>query len=475
MSRTLILACAFALAGQSLPAQQSTVLSGRTDWTDQAPRVRVAIDGPRFVNPGMPMRVRFEVSDNAFVTVVRVDENGRMSILFPYARNQRAAARGGMVHHVRNPRLGDASFVATDRMGGYVFALASYAPLDFTSFENRDYDRAGGWSAFTQVNRTDASRPDVFIDRFAATVLWDRDTPYDYDVDYYTSAGGVAGAQTSYAMCGSLFSRYGYNGTTLYGMSPGWGWSDWDMVGYPYGSMCRNMYNNLRCFSYLSVYSYSACRPTSVVIVQNPTQPVPVDTAGIITPNEGVVRGGMAAPTPAPVLPGDADPPPVERPVRSPPQPKFAEGNDWDKIMSIPARATRRMKEEDDVRRERASAEGASPVRTARERPEVTGKRENPRTTDASTRSNSPPREPTRVREAPEPRRERPSADKVQRDYGAKATGTSAPRPTTSSPGRTIETKPTTETKPPATTGTASKPPSTTTTEKPTKPPQDER
>jgi hypothetical protein len=247
------------------------------------------------------------------------------------------------------------------------------------------------------------------------------------------------------------------------------------MVGYPYGSMCRNMYNNLRCFSYLSIYSYSACRPTSVVIVQNPTQPVPVDTAGIITPNEGVVRGGMAAPTPAPVLPGDADPPPVERPVRSPPQPKFAEGNDWDKIMSIPARATRRMKEEDDVRRERASADDASPVRTAPERPEVTGKRENPRTTDASTRSNSPPREPTRVREAPEPRRERPSADKVQRDYGAKATGTSAPRPTTSSPGRTIETKPTTETKPPATTGTASKPPSTTTTEKPTKPPQDER
>ena len=83
MSRTLILACAFALVGQQLPAQQSTVLSGRTDWTDQAPRVRVAIDGPRFVNPGMPMRVRFEVSDNAFVTVVRVDENGRMSILFP--------------------------------------------------------------------------------------------------------------------------------------------------------------------------------------------------------------------------------------------------------------------------------------------------------------------------------------------------------------------------------------------------------
>ena len=73
-----------------------------------------------------------------------------------------------MVHQVRNPRLGDVSFFATDHIGGYVFALASYAPLDFTSFENRDYERFAGYSAFTQVNRNIASRPDVFIDRFAA-------------------------------------------------------------------------------------------------------------------------------------------------------------------------------------------------------------------------------------------------------------------------------------------------------------------
>ena len=359
MSRTLILACAFALVGQRLPAQNTT-LSGRTNWTDQAPRVRVAIDGPRAVSPGMPMRVRFEVSDDAFVTVVRVDENGRMSILFPYARNQRAAARAGMVNHVRNPRLGDASFIATDRMGGYVFALASYAPLDFSSFENRDYDRVGGWSAFTQVNRTNASRPDVFIDRFAATVLWDRDTPYDYDVDYYTSAGGVVGAQTSYAMCGSLFGRL------------------------------RLQRRDVRDDTRLGVERLGPGRlPVWLHVPQLVLQP-PVLLVSLAVFVLGVQADhGGRRPEPersrcrstrresshltrawceAAWLP--------QRPCRScrvtPTRrrssdpcdsagPRFAEGNDWEKIMSIPARATRRMKQEDDVRRERGSMEGASP------------------------------------------------------------------------------------------------------------------
>lgn len=474
MRRTLILACAFALVGQRLPAQ-STVLSGRSDWTSQAPRVRVQIDGPRIVSPGTPMRVRFEVSEDAFVTVVRVDGNGRMTILFPYARNQRAAARGGMIHNVRNSRLGDVAFVAGDQMGsGYVFAIASFAPLDFTNFENRDYDRVGGYSAFTQVNRNIAARPDIFVDRFAAAVLWDRDTPYDYDVDYYTSAGGAYGTQTAYSMCGSMFNSYRGNSpySLLPSWAPGWMWSDWDLVGYPYGSMCRSWYNNLRCYSYLALYSYTACNPTSVVIVNNPTVPVPVDSAGIVVPNEGVVRGGMGSPSPVPILPGDGDPPPQERAARTGPTPRFAEGNDWEKIMSIPARATRRMKEEDNARREGGSLDGSFPVRTAPTRPEVAEKREPSRTNtgtrsmDPNRTSQPPRRETTRTSDAPERRREPASADKVQRDYGAKAngaSGTSAPRPTTSTPTRPIETKP-------PTTSDAAKPTAASTD--PKKPPQ---
>jgi hypothetical protein len=110
------------------------------------------------------------------------------------------------------------AFVATDRMGGYVFAVASYAPLDFSSFENRDYDRIGGYSRFTMANRSIARRPDVFVDRFAARVLWDVDTPYDYDVDYYFPLG-QPGILNAYTMCGSMFRSFS---SSAYGMVP-WG------------------------------------------------------------------------------------------------------------------------------------------------------------------------------------------------------------------------------------------------------------
>src|SRR5262245_33614186 len=139
MRKSLMLSGALSLVAAVLPAQtvRWNDRPPSTTWQDDAPRVRVFIEGQRSVSYGAPMRVRFEVSDNAYVTVVRVDDQGRMTILFPYSRNQRAAVRGGMTHYVRNPRLGNnVAFLANDRMGGgYIFALASYAPLDFSRFE----------------------------------------------------------------------------------------------------------------------------------------------------------------------------------------------------------------------------------------------------------------------------------------------------------------------------------------------------
>ena len=262
MSRTLLLPGAFALLVTSvLPAQDTQYYRPNAD---EAPRVRLLIDGQRSLSLGSPVRLRFEVSDNAFVTVVRVDGNGRMQILFPHSRNQRAAVRGGQVNYIRNPRIGgEAAFIANDRMGGYVFALASYAPLDFSSFENRDYDRIGAYSRFTVANRSIARQPDVFIDRFAARVLWDVDTPYDYDVDYYFQ--NDYGQRNTYALCSAML-RYG--SFAYYGAMNSLMW-DWDSWGYDYSypsrSMCRDYYNGLHCFSPIAYsYGFSGCS-TSIV------------------------------------------------------------------------------------------------------------------------------------------------------------------------------------------------------------------
>lgn len=405
MRKSLILSGALSLVAAALPAQTVRWNDRPTaTWQDDAPRVRVTIEGTRAVRYGAPMRVRFEVSDNAYVTVVRVDDQGRMTILFPYSRTQRAAVRGDMVHYVRNPRLGNSTaFLANDRMGGgYIFALASYAPLDFSRFENRDYDRIGGYSAFTVANRNYARRPDVFIDRFAAAVLWDTDTPYDYDVDYYFPAARSYSVFNTYSLCSSMFDEFG---AFTFGRALLWDWDSDNFVGYPYRSMCRSYYQNLRCLSSFALYASSGC--TNTQIAQVPTTPPvngqPTDSAASTpVPNEGVVKGGMQAPTPLPVIPANfGDPPPVERLAGRFDQPRA--GEDLDNISSIPARATRKMKEDDAKR----STGGAAPSRDRLDAA-VDSKPEKNRTAsaDAPTRVQPPSREPTKSKGTGETRRD---------------------------------------------------------------------
>ena len=401
MRKSLILSGALSLVAAALPAQTVRWNDRPTAaWQDDAPRVHVVIEGPRSVPYGAPMRVRFEVSDNAYVTVVRVDDQGRMTILFPYSRSQRASVRGGQVNYVRNPRLpNNTAFLANDRMGGgYIFALASFAPLDFSRFENRDYDRIGGYSKFTVANRNSARRPDVFIDRFAAAVLWDKDTAYDYDVDYYFPSARPYSAFNTYAMCASMYDEFG---ASTFATSLLWDWNSSDFIGYPYRSMCRNYYQNMRCLSSIFFYSGATCN-INQIIAQGPTVPPtggqPTDSGKV--PNEGVVKGGMQAPTPIPVIPGNGDdPPPVER---RPGRFDQVRTDDLDNITSIPARATRKMKE-DDARRASGSAATSSGDRfdAAADKPEKN------RTASAdASRMDPPSREPTKSKATGEPRRE---------------------------------------------------------------------
>jgi hypothetical protein len=470
MRRTLILSGAFALVAPSILSAQNVRWNDRptATWSDEAPRIRVTIEGPRAVPYGYPMRVRFEVSDNAFATVVRVDDDGRMTILFPYARTQRAAVRAGQVYYARNPRLGgEFSFIANDRMGGYIVALASYAPLDFSSFENRDYERIGGYSRFTVANRSIARRPDVFVDRFAARVLWDVDTPYDYDVDYYFPVG-YPGMSNAYALCGGSALGHFY-GTSAYGYPFGWNTylsqlSSWDRMAYPYLGMCRDWYGGIRCYSAMALYSYYGCDIGSIVVT-GPPGPIPgqpVDTAN--TPNEGVVRGGLFAPTPLPVGGEGTDPPPVERLAGRFDQTLKGGGAEWDNLMSIPERATRKMKEQDAARGRDATG-GVAPARTALDGAATdksgtdksgTDKSGKTRTAsadgDAATRVQPPSREPTKAKGVGEPRRETASKG----GFGSPGR-TSEPRTSGSGPDRVsrpVDTKSTGTANPPSIQGT---------------------
>ena len=463
MIRTLMLSGALVVAASSmLPAQSQTVRWNdrpTTSWDDQAPQVKVSITGDRGVGYGQPVGVRFQVSDNAFVTVVRVGGDGRMTILYPTNRNQRSAVRANQVYYARNQRLGgDYSFVSTDPIGGYVFALASYAPLDLSSFENRDFDRIGGYSEFTVANRSIARRPDVFIDRFAARVLWSVDTPYDYDVDYYSQFGSYA--MNAYSLCsdaafgGYYGYRYRMGSRTFLSQL-----SSWERMNYPYFSLCNSYYNRYECISWLTMSIFSSCLSQGILIARNPTDvngggfPGGGNGGGDSTQlNSAVIKGGMSKPSPVPVSAEAQSGVPGAR------FDQVKDGNDLDNIMSIPARATRKMKE-DDARR---GTDATSSSRTGFDRPETTEKPGKVATTDASAQP--PSREPTKAKGTSDPVRETTRSRTGFGSTGRTNDGYDKPR---STPDRDMGSRPASSPQGGSTTGTSLGGTSTTDKKKP--------
>lgn len=475
MRQNILLAISSLVAWSAAGAQTVTWNDrmSETEWLRDAPDVRVILSS-RSVGYQSAVGVSFEVSDNAYVAVVRVAGDGKMTILYPHTRNQRPFVRAGRRHDILNPRVGGAGFLATDRYGGYVFAIASFAPLDLSAFESRDFDRFGAYSPFTQANRSIARQPDVFIDRFAAQVLWDRDTPYDYDVDYYFQDARTSLASTSGY---SVFNALTLCATRFIGMNTLQKWQAiydlddyWDFVPVSYRALCRDYYAGLQCLSYLAAYNTYTSRfcggryrdeRGDIVI-----SPVNGDgQAEAVLVNEAIVRGGLFSPSPSPIPLNGGDSPEEERKIdlsqftTSPPE--------WSEFRSIPKRATDRLKAEspDAARRAR---EGATSSGTTADRP---ARVKDDALADNDRAVNRPPpaREPTKTKSTSEPRqRARPTTD-----FGPTSRPTSRPthdrpvtprpdpvtQPTTKTTTGSAPSRPTTTTKPPATTETKTKPP----------------
>jgi hypothetical protein len=410
---------AVALLGAPLVAGSQTVTwndRAPTTWLESAPRVRIAIEGSRSLGRGAPVLVSFYVDDNAYVTVVRVAGDGKMTILYPYARNQRAAVHPGRIYYAANPRYGgDVSFIANDRYNGYIFAIASYAPLDLSRFESRDFERFGAYSRFTLAHRSVATRPDVFIDQFAAAVLWDHDTPYDFDVDYYFPAYGPSAFSGSNMaqVCSSRFQSLSmHTFRPLYAFDL----DDWDLAPQPYREMCRSYYAGLRCASYLAVFGLPECfgRPAPGSVVYSGVTGVP--GAGPVlpkepVPNDAIIRGGLFAPNPVPIPVAGGDDPPSAEGVR--PGDLLRSDEEWDELRSLPPRAIRKLKD--------AEADGTTPSREAGTSP-ITGTRsESTRRTDRIV-AGTPGRDDA-LREAPptrEPRKTKNTATEPKRTAGTR-------------------------------------------------------
>jgi uncharacterized protein DUF4384 len=338
MHRGMILSSVALLIAPLAATTAQLPRAGRTiDPAADAPQVTIAIDGVRTFAYAAPVRVRVRLSDDAYVVVGRVASDGRLTILFPASRTGRAFVRGHQDFWVRGRQSGSAAtFYASDQYGeGYVFAIASYEPIDLTRFSNADFGfGSAAASRFQVANRRYAYRPEEMLERFASWVLYDPNSPFDYDIDYYSVDVPRYANASSLCYSGGRFMYDDFDvGTAGFGLNR-------------YGSFCRGFYNSYLACLGLSIYNYySWCTPynTGTIVrgpIATPTTPTTPTPGPTDTANVKVIRGGQWQPDTVSRVPVDDKR--RDGTNGSDAQgraPRSTDTQQWDHIYSIPRRA----------------------------------------------------------------------------------------------------------------------------------------
>lgn len=210
----LVAAAAVAAPMTGLSAQ-GALLGQRARQLDfTPPRVQIWLQDDENVPFGAPVRVAFQVEDDAYIVVARVDAHGRLTVLFPTDANGRQDVRGLSVVNVRTiPDGYGAAFYANDAGPGlgFVFALASTAPFDLSSLERYEFQRAltARGVGLTPAGRRIADPTRViadFADRIQfGGVPFSADLAF-YAVDHLRPSFNRAG---QYASCDYQYGRYG--------------------------------------------------------------------------------------------------------------------------------------------------------------------------------------------------------------------------------------------------------------------------
>ncbi len=237
-------------------------LASARDTVDDAPIVKVWMEGSNLYSYGAPVRVWFNVSQDAYVIVARVDANGHLTLLYPSSRTQSSGVEGGRDIQVRG-RRGVASFYATDRMGGgFVFAMASYDPFDLSRLALRDFDRYVTGTYVGRPSRVYIGDPHRVITRFASLVNYADDSPFDYSVEYYN-------VDAPYWVSSAGFANFcnGSYGSYRRGLAERW--DDALYYGGGFGSSDAGCYNynyaNCNGLQWSSISEYSLPYGTSFV------------------------------------------------------------------------------------------------------------------------------------------------------------------------------------------------------------------
>ncbi len=142
---------------------------------------------------GQAVRVSFRAEQDAYVTILRVDTDGRVRVLFPREPWEENFARGGREYEVRGGSDRDAFYVDDYPGVGYIFAVIAADPFVYDAIETGDH-----WDY--RVIADGRVRGDPYV---ALTDLAQRIVP-NGDVDWDTGAPTTTPASASGSSCSTI-------------------------------------------------------------------------------------------------------------------------------------------------------------------------------------------------------------------------------------------------------------------------------
>lgn len=130
---------------------------------------------------GEAVRVMFQTEEDGYVTVLRVDTDGRVRVLYPRAPWENNLARGGRVYEVRDA-WGFSGFRADAYPGlGYLFAVVAAEPFNYDPIEN---EQRWNYELVADGGRIRGD-PYAALTELAARILPDGSQDWDYDIAPY--------------------------------------------------------------------------------------------------------------------------------------------------------------------------------------------------------------------------------------------------------------------------------------------------
>ena len=145
------------------------------------PRVEVWTDrGDSPYTSGQGVRTHFRADRDAFVTILRVDTDGRVRVLFPREPWEDNFARGGRDYEVQGGDDRDAFYIDDYPGVGYLFAVASADPFVYDGIQSRDH-----WDYRLIADGRVRGDPYVALTDLAQRIVPDGYSDWDYDITPY--------------------------------------------------------------------------------------------------------------------------------------------------------------------------------------------------------------------------------------------------------------------------------------------------